>query len=69
MPKRLTHRLIAFILFEYVITLRDEITVIWQRKWSPTSFLLLSIRWTLLVEAIFILLPQPDMQVSYLSLS
>ncbi|EKM52093.1 uncharacterized protein PHACADRAFT_199589 [Phanerochaete carnosa HHB-10118-sp] len=50
----------ALIFYEYAILLGQEVTVVWQRKLSPASLLLLTIRWTLLFEAISLVLPQPS---------
>lgn len=34
----------AMTLYEYVITFDQEVNTVWRRKWTLTSFLLISIR-------------------------
>ena len=55
--------LLALIFYEYVITFEREVSVVWRRRLSPSTLLLLTIRWTLLFEAICLVLPQPSLEV------
>ena len=55
--------LLAFIFYEYAITLEREVSFVWRRKLGPATLLLLTIRWTLLFEAICLVLPQPSLDV------
>ncbi|GJE85324.1 hypothetical protein PsYK624_014030 [Phanerochaete sordida] len=55
----------ALVCYEYLITITDEINVVWLRKFSPVSVLLVSTRWAILIETILELLPAaPDLQAN-----
>jgi hypothetical protein len=54
--------------YEYAITFAQEVAVVWQRKFSFVSLLLISTRWTLLLEALFLMLPQPTPEVRVASI-
>ncbi|GJE85320.1 hypothetical protein PsYK624_013990 [Phanerochaete sordida] len=47
----------ALVCYEYLITFSDEVNTVWGQKLTPVSLLLVSIRYTILTETIFILLP------------
>ncbi|KIP03869.1 hypothetical protein PHLGIDRAFT_121223 [Phlebiopsis gigantea 11061_1 CR5-6] len=57
----------ALVVYEYVITFEQELAVVWRRKFTLVSLLLIVIRWTLLVEAVFLVLPQPSEDVVSIS--
>ena len=65
-PKRFAYCLfiLALIFYEYAITFAQEVAVVWRQRFSPVSLLLVCIRWTLLLEALFLVLPQPMSHVS-----
>lgn len=44
-------------MYEYLITLGDEVDVVWSRPWTGASVLLLSTRWTMLLSAAVDLAP------------
>lgn len=48
---------------EYIITFDREISIVWRRKWSFMSIVLLSTRWVMLVNAITTFLPAHSVQV------
>ncbi|KIP03866.1 hypothetical protein PHLGIDRAFT_129899 [Phlebiopsis gigantea 11061_1 CR5-6] len=50
----------ALVFYEYLITFGQELMVVWRRKFTWASVLLVAIRWTILLEAIFLVLPQPS---------
>ena len=56
----------ALVFYEYVITFEQELAVVWRRKFTLVSLLLIVVRWTLLVEAIILALPQPSEDVRIL---
>lgn len=62
----LTHQLMtaasAFILYEYVISMNNEVEFVWKSRPGASSILLLSLRWTLLAQAVMILLPSPSIE-------
>jgi hypothetical protein len=58
----------AIIVYEYAITFAQEVAVVWQRKFSFVSLLLIYTRWTLLLEALFLMLPQPTPEVRVASI-
>ncbi|EKM52046.1 uncharacterized protein PHACADRAFT_262495, partial [Phanerochaete carnosa HHB-10118-sp] len=60
MARLLLAAIAALIFYEYAISFGQEVSVVWQRKLSPATALLLAIRWTLLFEAISLVLPQPS---------
>ncbi|GJE88864.1 hypothetical protein PsYK624_049510 [Phanerochaete sordida] len=35
------------VLYEYAVTLPQEVEAVWKREWTATSILLLTIRWTM----------------------
>lgn len=35
-------------IFDYALTLDQEVQAVWQRPWTATSILLLSIRWVMI---------------------
>lgn len=43
--------------YEYLITLGDEVAVIWQRPWTATSVLLVSTRWVVVLTNVTGLVP------------
>lgn len=47
----LTQHLLALSFYEYLITLQQEVNAVWSRKPSLTSMLLLSVRWTMVLNA------------------
>ncbi|EKM52087.1 uncharacterized protein PHACADRAFT_199583 [Phanerochaete carnosa HHB-10118-sp] len=60
MARRLLAAVAALIFYEYAISFGQEMSLVWKRKINPGSCLLLKIRWTLLFEAIALVLPQPS---------
>lgn len=52
--------LAALVVYEFLITFEQELAVVWRRKLTLASVLLIAIRWTILLEAIFLILPQPS---------
>ena len=44
-------------LYEYVITFDSEVNLVWKRRWSMSSLLLLTIRWFMVATVITSLLP------------
>ena len=51
---------IALVVYEYVITLDQEISTIWKREWTMSSALLLSIRWAMLLNQIVAYVPASE---------
>ncbi|EKM56285.1 uncharacterized protein PHACADRAFT_207564 [Phanerochaete carnosa HHB-10118-sp] len=49
--------LIALVTYEYVVTLDQEIAVVWKRKFTATSMMLLSTRWLMLWGVILMYMP------------
>ncbi|KIP06490.1 hypothetical protein PHLGIDRAFT_106964 [Phlebiopsis gigantea 11061_1 CR5-6] len=47
----------ALIAFEYFITLNQEIETVWKRKFTVTSLLLVTTRWTMIINQVFLWLP------------
>ena len=44
------HPVAALVVYEYITTIDQEIFCIWTRPFTPTSLLLLSTRWVMLVN-------------------
>ncbi|GJE85329.1 hypothetical protein PsYK624_014080 [Phanerochaete sordida] len=42
----------AVLLYEYMVTLPDEITCVWMKKWTLTAFLVLAIRYFMIMTAV-----------------
>lgn len=42
----------ALVVYEYIITLNQEIVAVWKRRWNATSGLLISIRWVMVLSQI-----------------
>ena len=61
---------IAIVVYEYIITFYDEIKTVWKRRWTATSFLLLSIRWIMVANVLIIIfVPSvPDVSACFSSL-
>ena len=56
---------LALTIYEYAITLPQEVNTVWQRKWTIASVLLISTRWILLAMAITrLLLPTVSLMLS-----
>ncbi len=49
--------LAVLFLFDYVITLSQEVDVIWRRKWNTTTWLYALTRYSLIVDVIVLLVP------------
>lgn len=49
----------GLVVYEFVITLDQEIAAVWRRKFTATSMLLLSTRWLMLLYPILAILPIP----------
>ena len=49
--------MLAIALYEYGFTLSDEVAVVWQRRLTATSAMMLSIRWVMLLLAVLQLFP------------
>lgn len=58
-------RLVALLAYEIIITIDGEVELVWKRRWTATSFLLLTTRWVMILNVIFTLVPGTP-QVSYL---
>ena len=43
----------ALAVYEYLITLGDEVAVFWERKVNATSILFLLNRWTLVIQLVY----------------
>lgn len=52
-----TLEVVAFILYDHLITFGQEVRAVWQRKFSAVSLLIVSTRWALVIHAIIVLLP------------
>lgn len=50
---------IALALYEYVVTFSQEVTTVWQRRKTATSILLVATRWTMVLNAVVILIESP----------
>ncbi|EKM56357.1 uncharacterized protein PHACADRAFT_140967, partial [Phanerochaete carnosa HHB-10118-sp] len=46
------YSMLCLVVYEFVITLDQEIAVVWRRKFTLTSLLLLSTRWLMLLNPI-----------------
>ncbi|GJE96345.1 hypothetical protein PsYK624_125390 [Phanerochaete sordida] len=46
------YSVMCLVLYELVITINQEIEVVWKRKFTITSLLLLSTRWLMIVNPI-----------------
>ena len=40
---------LALVVYEYLITFDREIAVVWNRRWTATSALLVFVRWTMVL--------------------
>ncbi|EKM52175.1 uncharacterized protein PHACADRAFT_212745 [Phanerochaete carnosa HHB-10118-sp] len=49
----------ALPLYEYTITFRQEVEIVWKRQPTLASGLLLITRWSLVIGSIMLTLPQP----------
>ncbi|EKM48691.1 uncharacterized protein PHACADRAFT_202510 [Phanerochaete carnosa HHB-10118-sp] len=47
----------ALVFYDYLITLDQEVRTVWQQKFSIVSLLIVSTRWTLILQAASSLLP------------
>ena len=43
----------ALVVYEYFITLDQEVATVWKRKFNATSCLLVTTRWVMLLNQIF----------------
>lgn len=48
---------IVLVIYEYVITIDREMQTVWCRRWTASSFLLLSSRWVMVLSAVRTLSP------------
>lgn len=49
--------------YEYIITLQDEVEIVWMNKVSVVTLLLLSTRWNMVLTAILPLVPTTTSEV------
>lgn len=61
----MVHRTVL-LLYEYVITIEEEVNMIWKRKLKASSLLLLGLRWSMLLNAVFTLVIPINPQVPIL---
>ncbi|KAI0086575.1 hypothetical protein BDY19DRAFT_351324 [Irpex rosettiformis] len=54
----------AMYIFECILIFPQEVNAIWARKWSTTTWLYVSARYTSLLYAILVLCPVSDYEVS-----
>lgn len=47
------------VLYEFIITFDQEVAVVWRRKFTATSLLLLGIRWLMILSPISEIIPWP----------
>ncbi|EKM56463.1 uncharacterized protein PHACADRAFT_207695 [Phanerochaete carnosa HHB-10118-sp] len=60
----------AIVVFEYLVTFDQELTCVWQRKFSATSVLLLTTRWVMIINQAIVWMPStPKTKCSPLSIS
>ena len=45
--------LVALVVYEYLITIDQELAVVWKRQWTPASALLISLRWVMILSQVF----------------
>ncbi|KAI0799614.1 hypothetical protein BC629DRAFT_1285243, partial [Irpex lacteus] len=50
-------------LYESIITLSQEIEVIWRRKWTVMTWLYAFTRYTLVVDTVFLFIPTGNIEV------
>lgn len=50
----------CLVAYEFVITFAQEVSVVWGRKFTATSLLLLGVRWVMVVAPIITIVPWPD---------
>ncbi|KAI0769498.1 hypothetical protein BC629DRAFT_1680760 [Irpex lacteus] len=62
LPSRLHLPVLFF--YDYVITLSQEVDVIWRRKWTATTWLYLLTRYSTIVDQIIVLIPPWNSSVS-----
>lgn len=55
----------ALVFYDHLITLDQEIRTVWQQKFSIVSLLIVSTRWTLLLQAAVDLIPGESMVSHY----
>ncbi|GJE99248.1 hypothetical protein PsYK624_154980 [Phanerochaete sordida] len=46
--------------YDFVITFGQEVAVVWRRKWTVTSTLLLGVRWLMVIGPVLSLISIPD---------
>ena len=46
-------------MYEYIITFNQEVAVVWERRFSATSVLLIGSRWLMIVFAYLVFYPGP----------
>ena len=39
-------------IYEYVITIGEEVELVWKQRWTAANWLLMSVRWSLVVSPI-----------------
>ena len=44
---------VALGIYEYLTTFSQEVQVVWKRKWTVTTVLLLTIRWAIVADLLF----------------
>lgn len=54
------HHLLALYCYEYVLTLRQEISYIWANKWTIATWIFVANRYTALVSAMQVFFPIAD---------
>ncbi|KIP10104.1 hypothetical protein PHLGIDRAFT_66354, partial [Phlebiopsis gigantea 11061_1 CR5-6] len=47
----------ALTLYEYVVTIDQEVNTVWKRRNNATSMLLLTVRWAMVMNAIIMAVP------------
>lgn len=51
------HKNLALIWYEYIITLQDEINLVWHRKWNISTYFFVASRYSLLAITLTIIVP------------
>lgn len=50
----------ALVVYEYIITIDQELTLVWRRKWTLVTLLLMANRYLMIGTVIFTISPTPE---------
>ncbi len=64
-PYEADSKTLALIAYEYIITVNQEVTMIWKRKWTIVTWIFFANRYLMVLNAVSDSLPASSPQVSF----